>query len=535
MATITINKIDLENLVGKKLSNEVLAEKLAMLGTSVEKITKDSIDLEIFPNRPDLLSTEGIARALSSFIGIKKGLRNYNVKKSDYIVNVDKKVASVRPFVVAAVVKNIRLNDETVQSIMQLQEKLHITLGRNRKKASIGVYDLDTIRFPLTYTTKTKDFKFTPLEFKNKLTLSKILQMHPKGREYAHLLDNFDEFPIWLDSNNQVLSMPPIINSDKTKVTGKTKNLFIDVTGLDKKTIEQALNIIVTALADRGAEIHSVKIENKSYPNLLPKKAKLNLNYVNSLLGIKLNNSQLKILLSKMGYGFGNSILIPAYRADILHEVDLIEDIAIAYGYEKFKEEIPKVATIAEESSFKKFKAKIAEILVGLGLTEVNTFHLTNINDAAKRMNHDIKAVELENAVNEDYNVLRPWLIPNLLKILEHNKHNPYPQNIFEIGIVFKEDLSEVTRLAVVLCNNEANFTQIKQVFDALFNALNLDCKIGETKHNSFIGGRVGRISVKGKDVAYIGDIHPAVLENFGLEMPISVFELNLDELFKII
>ncbi|MEW6062960.1 MAG: phenylalanine--tRNA ligase subunit beta [Nanoarchaeota archaeon] len=535
MATITISKSDLEKLVGKKLSNEVLAEKLAMLGTSVEKITRDFIELEIFPNRPDLLSTEGIARALSSFIGIKKGIRNYSVKKSDYVVNVDKKVALVRPFVVAAVVKNVKLSNEIVQSIMQLQEKLHITFGRNRKKASIGVYDLDTISFPLTYTTKTRDFKFTPLEFKKKLTLSQILQIHPKGKEYAHLLDNFDEFPIWLDANNQVLSMPPVINSEETKVTQTTKNLFIDVTGLDKKTIERALNIIVAALADRGAEIYSVKVENKTYPNLSPKKTKLNLNYVNKLLGIKLNNNQLKTMLSKMGYGFANFVLIPPYRTDILHEVDLIEDIAIAYGYENFKEEIPKVATIAEENSLEKFKSKIAEILVGLGLTEVNTFHLTNINDATKRMNHNINAIELEKAVNEDYNVLRPWLLPNLIKVLENNKHNQYPQNIFEIGIIFKKDLSEATRLAVVLCNNEANFTQIKQIFDALFNAISLDYKIEEAQHNSFIGGRVGRISVKGKDIAYIGDIHPAVLENFGLEMPVSAFELNLTELFNLI
>jgi phenylalanyl-tRNA synthetase beta chain len=535
MPTITLNKKDLMNLLGKKIPDEKLKDRISMLGTDLERVTNNEIEVEIFPNRPDMLSSEGFARSLSSFIGIKKGLRDYKVNKSTYKSKKDKKVASVRPFAVNAVVTNIVLNDPTIKSLMQVQEKLHASHGRSRKKISIGVYDLNKIKFPLTYTTKPKSFKFTPLEFTKEISISEILEKHPKGRDYKHLLDEFNECPIWLDANDQVLALVPIINSEETKVDEKTKNLFIDVTGTDLAACEQALNIIVTSLADRGGKIYEVKVDNVSYPNLKPNKVSLKRDYVNRTLGLELTEKQIKDLLSKMGINYSNgSALVPAYRSDILSEIDLAEDIAIAYGYENFIPEIPDVSTIAKEDGFEIFKNKICDILSNLGLIETNTYNLTNKLAQTKLMNlKDLKLVKISNALNEDYDVLRAWMIPSLLEVLKNNKHYDYPQKIFEAGTIFTSE-KEKTRLAVLLASQKTTFTDIKQVLDVIFNSLGLIYEIKDTNHDSFIPGRVGRVVCKGKEIAYIGEMHPQVLNNFSLETPVAALELNLTDLFNL-
>lgn len=534
MPTITLNKKDFESLVGRKLPLLQLKQNLAMLGTNLESIKENEITIEIFPNRPDMLSEEGLARALSSFINCKTGLKKYRIHKSNYKCIIEKKTEKVRPYVAYAVVKNIKFTEASLISIMQLQEKLHLTFGRNRKKLSIGIYDLDKIKFPLTYTTKPHSFKFTPLESTKSLTLSQILKQHEKGIEYSHLIKGFKEYPIWIDSDNLVLSMPPIINSDQTKVTKKTKNLFVDVTGLDKNAVEQALNIMICALSDRGGKIYEVKSKKQSYPNLTPKKLKLNLDHVNKILGLNLKENDIKKLLEKMGYDYKNkTVYIPAYRSDILHEIDVIEDIAIAYGYDNFKSKIPSLATIGSENSFEKLKTKIAEVLIGHGFIETSSYTLTS-KEILDKMNINLNYIETENAKSKDYTILRPWLIPSLLEILYKNKHNEYPQKIFEINTVFKKE-REVIRLACLITHEKTNFTEIKQIFDSLMQQLNLKYEMKEVKHNSFIEGRVGRISIKGKEIAYIGEIHPAVLTNFNLNLPVSAFEFNLTDLSKLL
>ena len=532
MPTITLDKKDLLKQIGKKLSDDKLKDRISMLGTDLEQVTKKDITVEVFPNRPDMLSSEGFARALASFIGSKKGLRNYKVNKANYKAKVDKKTSKVRPFAIAAIVKGIKFDNASIESLMQLQEKLHATHGRNRKKVSIGVYDLDTIKFPLTYTTKESSFRFTPLETNRELTLNQILNTHPKGRDYKHLLEEFKEYPIWIDAKGQVLSMPPIVNSEETKVNKKTKNVFIDVTGLDKRTVEQALNIVVTSLSDRGGKIYSIKVGNETYPNLKPSKIKLNLGYLNKVLGLNLKDKDVKSLLSRMGLEYKKPfVFVPAYRVDIISEIDLVEDIAIAYGYENFNPEIPNVATVGEEDSFEKFKDKMADILVGFGLLEANSYNLSSKKIQNKIMNTNVSLVELENALSSEYNVLRAWMIPSLLEVLSKNKHYELPQKIFEVGTVFTP--KEVSRLGVVLSDSKVDYTVIRQLLDALLSSLGLSYKVDEVKHDSFIAGRVARISVKGKKVAYLGEIHPSVLSNFGLENPVVAFELNLSDLYN--
>ena len=544
MPTITLNRKIVEELVGKKLPLDKLKDRISMLGTNLEGINEKEIVVEIFPNRPDLLSEQGFARALSSFIGVKKGLRNYKSNKSSYKVIIDKSVREVRPYTACAVVKNLKFSDERIREIIQIQEKLHVTYGRNRKKVAIGIYPLEKIKFPVNYIArKPIDIKFVPLESKDKLNGLEILKEHPAGKEYGYLLENERLFPIFIDANNEIMSMPPIINSDKTgKIVVDTTDVFIECSGFDFDVLSKCLNIIVTALADMKGELYDVELDygkKRITPDLSAERMKIDINYVNKILGLELKENEIRNLLERMGFAYNNKeVLIPSYRTDILHQIDLVEDIAIAYGYENFKEEIPKLMTVGEEDKFEIFKNKVSEILVGLGLLEISTYNITNVDIQKKRMNCDVEIVELQNALTTDYNVLRSWMIPCLLNILTKNKHYDYPQNLFDIGIVFKGEKDEVKedcRLGVVLCSMKADFTRIKQVSDVLFSELGLIYEVREVEHGSFIKGRVGRVIVNGRKIAYIGEVHPSVLRNFELEMPVAAFELNLSELYNIV
>ncbi|MFH1668533.1 MAG: phenylalanine--tRNA ligase subunit beta [Candidatus Woesearchaeota archaeon] len=546
MPSVKLNKQVFNNLVGKVLSDKELSERIPMIGTDLETVGETEIDVEVFPNRPDMLSEQGFARAFSAFIGEKTGLRKYTVKPSGSKVIIDPSVAAIRPYTACALVKNLNFDDEKIREVIQIQEKLHVTFGRNRKKLAIGIYPLEKIKLPIKYFAEDPNkVKFQPLESPQEMTAIQILSKHPAGREYGHLLEGNDKFPFFSDADGEILSMPPIINSHKTgKVSEDTKEVFIECSGFDFKTCNICLNIIVTALADMGADIYSMELAysegKKITPDLDARRMKLDVPFVNRWLGLKLTEDQMSELLAKMGHGFDSGfVLVPAYRADILHMVDIAEDVAIAYGYDNFEPEIPNVATIGEEAPIEVFRRRVADILIGLGLLETNTYNLTNAEDQNIKMSVDLKLAELESSVNTEYNVLRAWMIPSLMKVLQDNKSNDYPQNIFGTGTCFTLDentetgISEFLRLAVTLCGADSDFTKIKQVLDCLFDAAGIEYESRETEHPSFIPGRVARISVAGIDVAYIGELNPQVLSEWNLEMPVATFELNITELYK--
>src|SRR3989344_6837509 len=349
MPTVILNRKEFEKLAGKKLPLDTLKDRISMLGTDLEDVTENEIIVEVFPNRPDMLSEQGFARAFSSFIGAKKGLRAYKARKSGYKLIVEDSVKDVRPYTACAVVKNLRFNDEKIKQIIQIQEKLHIGYGRNRKKCAIGVYPLEKIKFPIYYMAlEPEKIRFTPLESEKEMNGMEILSKHPAGKEYGHMLDEKRKFPVFTDSNGNILSMPPIINSNDTgKITDKTREVFIEVSGFDYSTVSKCLNIIVCALSDMNGIIHEIgmKYGNKKMtsPNVKPESMKINLDYLNKILGLELKENEIKNYLERMGFGYRNkNVLIPCYRTDVMHEIDLIEDIAIAYGYENFKEEIPR-------------------------------------------------------------------------------------------------------------------------------------------------------------------------------------------------
>ena len=547
MPTITLNRNVFEKLVGKKLPLEQLKERISMIGTDLEAVTDSEIRVEVFPNRPDWLSEQGFARSFASFIGEKKGLAAYRVKKSGLKVVVDKSV-TMRPYTACAIVKNLKFDDERIREIMQVQEKLATTHGRNRKKSAYGLYPLKNIHFPVTYVAKDpNEIMFQPLGFQRKIRASEVEELHPKGKEYKHIAQGWKKYPFFIDSKQNVMCMLPYTNSNDTgKIDETTTEVFIECTGTDWNNVNRALNIIVTMLADMGGEIYSMDMEypdkTATTPNLSPTKMKVDIPYINKRLGLALKEKEIKELLERMGFGYEKgTALIPAYRADILHTADVMEDIAIAYGYENFEEKIPAVATIAEEDSFEVFKAKVVELLIGLGLLETKSYSLIDETTQTGQSRFATeKVVHIIDPVSLEYNSLRFWLVPSILQVLQRNSGTEYPQRVFEIGRVFRHAdtetmVEEVERVCIATTNRTADFTEVKQIVEYLIGQFGLKAATRDIEHPSFIPGRVGRVSVEGVDVAYIGEIHPQVLTNFKLENPVAVAELNLMELWKIL
>jgi phenylalanyl-tRNA synthetase beta chain len=548
MPTITLSKKELVKALGKKLSEKDLKDRISMLGTDLEKIEGDDIHVEIFPNRPDLLSQQGFARALSSFIGAKTGLKKYDVKKSGEKCIVDKSVAKCRPYTACAIVKGLKLDDQKIKDIIQVQEKLHVTFCRNRKKAAIGIYPMEKIQFPIHFKgLKPSEIKFHPLEARGEMTGEDMIEHHPTCKAYAHLMDGLDTWACFIDDAGKYLSLTPLINSHLTgKVTEKTKDVFIECSGFDQRVLDECLNMVVTTLADMGGQIYSMDLvyptKKLTSPNLTPSKMKVDRAYINKLLGLELKETEIKKYLERMGFGYEKgSALIPAYRTDILHQADLAEDVAIAYGYENFTATIPNIATVGGADRFETFCEKIRNLLVGHGLLETKNYHLINHDAQTTYMRVTMDNVKVQHPVSLDYDSLRAWIIPSLVETLQRNKSHEYPQAFFEIGRVFAKDrnnetdtgVKEQVRVAVALCGEKADYTSIRQILDDVFAKLDLQPTYKNGEHPSFIPGRVARV-FSGKDgVAFIGELHPETLTNFELTMPVATFELNLSVLHK--
>jgi phenylalanyl-tRNA synthetase beta chain len=541
MASVIFPKKQFEKEIGKL--DEKMQNRIAMFGTPFERLDDKEVEIEVFPNRPDLLSYHGFKRAFLGFLGKQKGLKEYKLNKpeKDYIVTIDNSVSGIRPYTACAIVKELKFDDEKIKEIVEIQEKLHLTIGRKRKKMALGIYPLEKIKLPITFKALEPDkIKFFPLESDREMSGLQILQKHPKGREYASLLAGKAKFPVFIDSGNNFLSMPPIINSQLMgKITPETKDVFVECSGFDFPVLSKCLNIIVAALSDMGGKIYQMElVESRGAKKITPdfslEKMKIDLQNVNSLLGTNINEKQLKELLEKMGYNYDKGLVsVPPWRVDILHEVDLIEDVAIAYGYENLIPSIPEISTIGKEDDKEIIKRKIAEILAGLNMLEVSNYHLTNKKEQFKKMSlPEENVVEVEESKTE-YNLLRKDLSHYLMKNLSENVDSEYPQKIFEIGKIFHSGTSEEEHLALSI--SPANFTELRQILEYLSKMLNIEIKISEPEKipNYFIDGRTAEIRFENKHIGFLGEIHPKILKNWKIKMPVALFEINLEEVFK--
>lgn len=545
MPTITFDINDLNKLVGKKLTKEKIQELLDYSKGEIEAVNGNEISVKLADtNLPYLWSVEGIAMLFNGLLGIEKGLKQLKTEKTKDTVIVDKSVKDVRPYISAFSVKGAKVDDYLLKQIIQLQEKFCHSYGMKRLKVAVGVYNYNKIKFPVYYkAVLPESAKFIPLGFRREMTLGEILESHPTGIEYAHLLKGCKSYPLLIDSNKQVLSFPPIINSEHSgKVMPGDSELFFEATGNDKEAVQLAANIFAFTFAERGFKIRAVTIDysgkKEESPAPFKDSIKLTAEDANKLLGLSLKESEMKQLLEKFRYGYEKGkVLIPDYRRDIMHPVDVIEDIGIAYGYDKIPLRSLKEYSLGGTFPITKFVDKVRELAVGMGYQEIYSPMLCNTNLLYTLMNvEDFGTIEIENPMTELFSCVRTWILPQLMELLSSNKNAEYPQKIFEQGLVtMKKDLKDFERMAVVTAHTSANFTEIKQALDFIMNNLGVKYEIENTVHHSFIPGRVGRVVVNGKGVAYIGEIHPKVLVNFGLSVPVAAFEMNLTDLFDVI
>lgn len=549
MAGIKFSRKEFESKIGKL--TEELKEKISLFGTHFESEDSESIELEILPNRPDLFSLQTFSKSFLAFLGKSKdaGMREYKLNKPEknFFVTIEPSAKNVRPYTACAIIKNIKFNDEKIKEIIDIQEKLHTTLGRNRKKIAIGIYPLEKITLPIKLEArKPTDIKFIPLEMNREMNGLQILQSHPTGKEYAHLLEGMEKFPVFVDAKDEILSMPPIINSHKTgKITEATKDIFIECSGFDFEILKKTLNILIAMFAEMGGDIYQMQLnygkEKITTPDLTPIKMKINNDNVNKLLGIQLKDNEIKICLEKMGHNYdikSKTAEIPSWRADIMHEVDLIEDIAIAYGYENFKPKIPSIATAGEISKIETLKKRIADMLCGINMLEISNYHLITKDDAKLFGIKENSLIEIENSKSE-FKMLRPNLSMMALKTLKNNVDSEYPQRIFELGRVFSKDaktetgIKESERLCIAIASSNAGFTEIKQILEYIARMLskNKDISVSSGEAEHFTQGRCAKISVGDRTIGFLGEIKPQILDNIGIKMPIASLEIDIDEL----
>ena len=537
---------DLLNLIGRDLSMKDLEEHLFLIKCEIDRVADGIATIEVNPDRVDMLSTEGIARALKGFLEVETGAPKFPVKPSKWQAIVDKSVAKVRPYLACGIVRGLNLDDDLIAEFMQLQERLTGTFGRNRKRTSIGLYVLDLITPPVYYRTASPNkIKFVPLEFHEELTAKQILRDHPKGQEFGDIIKSFPKYPLLVDAEDKVLSLPPVINSnDLGRLLVSTKDVFVEVTGTHKLTTLQSLNIVITALAERGGILEEVEViypqNRERLPNLTLTQRQVPLPQINKTIGYDFGGPAVVRALKRMRMDakvVSNTIQvgIPAYRVDILHDVDIIEDVAIGYGYNRIEPELPETMTVGQELPMTTMLRTIRDLMVGLGYQEIANYVLTNTRILFEKMNRPKRpVVEIANPKSMEYHVARHELLPGLLAFLGENTAQELPHRIFELGSIVAVDSEAETctkttsHLAAALVNSRVDITAMKAELFTLFENLGLKGKVTKASTPSFIKGRVAHLYIEGHRLGTLGEIHPTVLQNFGIEAPCVSFEFEI-------
>lgn len=555
MPTISVDQALIERLMAKhgyQHDTEYLADNLPLLGTDIDKCDAETLDIEIFPNRPDLLSGETLSRAIRNFIHHAPATPNLVVKKGDLELIVDSELKEIRPVILGAVVRGVNPgsskieSDAFIKSLMDHQEKLHFALGRGRKRASIGVHDLAKIKPPFLVKAVTNDTQFTPLSMDDEMSIKQILLEHPKGIDYAHLLDGLEKYPVIVDAESRILSFPPIINGDHTTVTADTTEFFIDVTGWDYRSCEACLMLIAMQLEEYGGTIESVKVTScdglvKHLPNGDAIEHKLPTQLLNGLIGDTLEENQISSAINRMGGTLISKddeyikLSMPRWRFDILHPVDLLEDIAIGHGYENLGTDIAKSPMTAVPRKDNNILRRIRDSMQGLGMMQIQSLTLSNDLDQFTLMRWDNvgEVTRITNPITIDHTLLRQYLMPGLLRLLSSNRHHDLPQSVYELGTVVRGHHNS-TRLAFLVAERSGGFAAIRGKIQAFLRDLGAqDHEIVPLPDNEgpWLAGRAAKVSVNGIHIGCFGEIDPNVAEQFELKVPLNGAEFSVDQI----
>jgi len=542
MPVVELSYSRLQKLIGK-VSKKQISESLPFLGLDVESEDKDSVRVEYSPNRPDYSTDYGVSLGLQGLFAIKTGSVKLKIKKSNnYKINVKSNVSKIRPFVTGIIAKNGKTDGTMIKQFMVMQEDLHLGIGRKRKKSSIGIHDLDKICFPLTYTTTDRNHKFIPLNSNNENNISDILKNTEIGKEYGYVLCNSSQVPIIVDSNETTVSFPPIINAAITAVTTKTKNFFVEVTGINKQDAEDMLSVVATILQSAGFTLESVNItgSKNSSPKLESRKLSVSSSLINQSLGLNLNNPQIISSLKKSRLDAsvkGKNIIcnIPPYRFDIFGPMDLVEETALGYGIDKLTPLLSAPETLGTIHPISTKLKSLSLVMVGLGYLEALNSSLTSKRILYEMTNREYRnAISVMDSKSQEHTILRDSILPGLLENLSRNIHSQYPQKLFETGTIFLKNnpIDEKTSFAAVCAHQDAHFTEIKSILQTtLKSGFNLNIETKTSTHETFEKGRTACILVKGTPIGVIGEINSKTIENYKIRVPVVGFEINLSGL----
>ncbi|KAI9366740.1 hypothetical protein DFJ73DRAFT_805348 [Zopfochytrium polystomum] len=590
MPTVNVDKEHLFEALGRTFTTEEFEELCFEFGIELEEETSELemaikelgadkaknlssrslYRIDIPANRYDLLCAEGITRALRIFLGaqqppVYRVVKPPNGKRLQQL-HVKPETAAIRPFVVAAVLRNITFTQASYDSFIDLQDKLHNNICRKRTLVAIGTHDLDTLEGPFSYEALPPDeIKFIPLNQTQSMTGAELMTFYESDRKlskFLHIIREAPRYPIIYDSKRTVLSLPPIINSNHSKIKLTTKNVFIECTATDLTKAKIVLNTVVTMFSQYAKDkfsVEPVEIVQPNgdvhlYPDFTPRTVSTTSSYINSRVGVKLDIPTIITLLGKMGvsakHGVGDTIeaSIPPTRSDILHACDVMEDVAIAYGFNKIEETTPKANTPGAPFPINKLSDQVRRELALSGYTEVLPLILCSHDENfahLKRVDDNKTAVKLANPKTVEYQVVRTSLLPGLLKTLSSNKKLPLPLKIFEVSdVVFKDDSIErrarnQRNLALMYANMKSSgFELVHGMLDRVMAMLNVPQVapgtadghyIKESTNATFFPGRRADVFYQNKIIGTFGIVHPEVINNFEFQYPTSALEINLE------
>ncbi|AGB38277.1 tRNA ligase subunit PheS family protein [Natronococcus occultus] len=606
MPTVDIDPDELRELTGhEEKSDEELQEDLFGLGLEFEGWTEDDeFELEFAPDRLDRLSVEGVARSMRYQYGDAQGVHVPSTNSADWTIEVEESVPDERPYVTGAVIRDVDLDEDGLDSLIQLQEKLHATMGRKRAKGAIGIHDLTMLRgSPATEGNPTIRYvgvepdedRFVPLDADTEMTPGEVLEEHQTGREYAELVSEYERYPAIYDDLG-LFSFPPVINGRRTEVSTDSRDLFVEMTGTDQWTIDKMLNIVCYALAARGATLEDVRVEYHDgelvRPDLSTKTKRIPHDRIESILGIGLDPDEVIDLAERSGLDAARSedgatdddestitpledrdgleerggtegsseseaddaastddlvyeVTIPPYRVDVLHPLDVIDDLGRAYGFNDLEPRYPEVGTVGGRHDRSRLERAVRTQLVGLGFEDLLNFHMIDEEQNYERLDVEPgtdaygtgEPATIKEPYSEDFTMLRTWTLPSLLQVLENNTHRAYPQHLSEVGFAAKLDETENTGVAegrhvgAVLADHEAGYEDAKARLQAIARDFDATLETPATEHPTFIPGRAADVVLDGEVVGVVGEIHPKVLVEHDLEVPVAAFEFDLKAL----
>ena len=541
MPVVELSYSRLQKLVGKTTKKQI-SDILPFLGLDIESEDSDTVRIEYSPNRPDYSTDFGIAIGLQGLLGKKAGAIKLAIKKSNkYSISVKSNVTKVRPFITGIIAKNGKIDDTTIKQLMIMQEDLHFGIGRKRKKSSIGIHDLDKISFPLVYSTTNENHKFIPLNSDKELSISEILKTTDVGKDYGFIIKNSKDMPIILDANKKTVSFPPIINAAVTTVTNKTKNLFVEVTGINKEDAEDMLSVVATILQSAGFTLEFVKIagNKNSSPKLESRKMSISPLLINQILGLDLSVSKILASLKKARLDAsikGKNIIctIPPYRFDIFGPMDLVEEVALGYGIQNLEPILSPSQTLGQINPISNQLKHLGQIMIGLGFLEALNSSLTSKRILYEMSNRTPeKIIAVQDSKSQEHTILRDSILPGLIENLSRNIHEPYPQKLFETGSVFTsgKPISETVHFSGISAHQESNFSEIKSTLQsALKTGFNLQIKTTPTDHPSFEKGRCASVVIDDKLIGVIGEVSSEIIEKYKIRVPVTGFEISLSE-----